>query len=117
MQKTNGQEITKITDTKFTSIWHGVGGSDLVLSFEPIIKQYSLKGTYILLHWQAKPKGLRTWGIYDSLTKMYYSVGSDELIFPACTPRILDVDEKIIKTVPTAVIHFQGLRWLDGKIT
>lgn len=117
MQKQLGQEVTRLANNKFQSVWHGVPDSQLVLNFNPIIDTYNLTGVYVLLHWQAKPKNLRTWGIYDSQSKMYYSVGSDELVFPPTKVRVLDVPETIIKTVPTAVLMFEGVSWVNGKIT
>lgn len=109
MQKQLGQEITRINETKFISVWHGVPDSNLVLNFEPVIKAYGLTGTYCLLHWQAKPRNLRTWGIYCSDSKQYFSVGSDDLVFPMCQPKLVDVPESIVRSVPTAMILLEGV--------
>ena len=117
MKVTKGQEIFKLGDNRFRLAWNGVQDEELNLDFNPIINAYKLTGKYILLHWQAKPKNLRTWGIYDSETKTYCSVGSDEIVLPACQAKILDVPERVIKTVPTAVIMFQGVSCINGVIT
>lgn len=116
MQKQLGQEITKLGVAKFQSTWHSVADSTLFLNFNPIIQQYNLTGQYVLLHWQAKPKNLRTWGVYDSVTDTYHSIGSDEVKPFIAEVDILDVPETLIKTVPTAVLLFRGVSWVDGKL-
>lgn len=117
MQKQQGQEITKISRGIFHSVWHSIPNSELVLNFNPLIKEHNLNGQYVLLHWQARPKNLRTWGVYDSTTDMYYSIGSDDITPFIAEVDIIDVSEKIVKSVPTAVILFRGVSWINGRIT
>lgn len=78
----------------------------LEMDFKHIIDQFHLKGQFCLLHWQAKPFGQRRWGVYDGgKAQKYASLRYCELEVRAI-PQLLQVDENIIKTVPTAVLYF-----------
>lgn len=48
---------------KFACFWkNGKSCTDLlVLDFNPIIETFDLSGHYCLVHFQARPKPLRTW--------------------------------------------------------
>jgi hypothetical protein len=79
---------------------------ELKMDFNPIIEKFNITGKFCLLHWQAKPFGLRRWGIYDGGTDKYFAVKWDCLdIVSTAIP--LQLDEQIIKTVPTAVLYFK----------
>lgn len=99
------QTITKITDTSFSMVWDEVPTEKLVIDFKDIIEQHRLTGNYCLLHWQAKPKGLRKWGVYDSAAKSYHSMQANNLLM-AVVPRLIEVDENIYKTVPSSTLYF-----------
>ena len=94
---------------KFLVFYQGYERDRMFLDFNPIIDRYKLAGIYILLHFQAKPKGLRTWGIYDSLTQNYYS--SERFLLPERNYRtkFLQIDENLHRTVPTAVVYIRDL--------
>lgn len=77
----------------------------LEMDFNPIIEWFKLNGSFCLLHWQAKPFGQRRWGIYDVQADQYNSLKYCELQLQV-VPHLLQVDENIIKTVPTAVLFF-----------
>lgn len=98
-------EIKKIANAKFQLTWTD-SAEQLVLNFNPIIVSYQLKGNYLLIHWQAKPKGIRTWGIYDSQSSNYYSkpYHQDLLIPVSESIRLLQIPETAFNTVPTAVL-------------
>ena len=78
---------------------------NLRMDFNPIIEQFRLRGKFCLLHWQAKPFGERRWGVYDGGMDDYVSVKYCELELRVIS-RLLQLDENIIKTVPTAVLLF-----------
>lgn len=84
-----------------------ITGSEIKLNFHPLIKQFNLVGNYVLIHWQAKPKGLRRFGVYCS-TDSYRAVDYNKLVFddlPFSRMNAIQVDENYIRTVPTAVLH------------
>lgn len=99
------QIITQTAIAEFNLHWQGVNNSNLHLNFNPIISQYNLTDTFCLLHWQAKPKYYRRWGIYYSPHDYYYSFDWDELsVNEKIIAKALQIDEAKFKTVPTAVI-------------
>lgn len=112
-----GQTVTKISKAQFLCRWIAVPNSELVINFNPIISAHNLQGAYCLIHWQAKPKGLRTWGVYDSEKDMYFSIGAFS-VDGAVVLSILDVSERTVKTVPTAVIQLHGCSFneVTGKV-
>ncbi|MEG4371637.1 hypothetical protein QUB29_19465 [Microcoleus sp. B4b_D2] len=82
---------------------------NLQMNFNPIIERFRLRGKFCLLHWQAKPFGERRWGVYDAGADSYSSIKYCELQLNVI-PQLLQVDENVIKTVPTAVLFFPGSR-------
>lgn len=92
-----------IATAKFKLSTPGVNGSDLELNFNPIIDQFKLKGNFTLIHWQARPKGHREWGIYSSKDDSYRSVA--ELTINYATVRSLQLDDATAKTIPSAVLY------------
>lgn len=89
----------------FSTVYPEVKFDKLEMDFNPFIERFKLRGRFCLLHWQAKPFGERRWGVFDGGTDKYVSLKGTELELKAI-PRLLEVDEKIIKTVPTAVCYF-----------
>lgn len=100
--------IIKTAQKVFSLRW--VGNDPLIMNFNPIIQKYDLSGDFVLLHWQAKPKNLRGWGLYDSATDQYYQTNSD-LQLPELKIKLVDVNERYVLTVPTAMILFQDCRY------
>jgi len=80
-------------------------GFKLEMDFNPIIDWFRLRGQFCILHWQAKPFSQRRWGVYDGGADHYTSLKYCELELRVL-PRLLQVDEQLIKTVPTAVLYF-----------
>jgi hypothetical protein len=108
--------ITKTGQSQFNLQWENVPDSTINLDFRPLQEEFNLRGVYCLLHWQAKPKGLRRFGIYESLNDNYLSVDSSNLLIsPSLKTGVLQIDEKIHATLPTAVMLYEKcyLRWLD----
>ena len=86
----------------------------LEMNFKPIVDWFRLQGQFCLLHWQAKPYGQRRWGIYDAGSESYISLKHSEIELRV-NPQLLQVDENIIKTVPTAVLYFSGSRLIKSE--
>ncbi len=102
------KQITKIQRAKFKVATPGVTGSELELDFQPVIDQFKLEGDFILIHWQARPKGYREWGIYSSRDDNYRS--TSELAINLATVKSLQLDDATAKTIPSAVLYVQEER-------
>ncbi len=99
------QKVIQKASAEFDVYWESVRNSFLHLNFNPIITQYKLKGVYCLLHWQARPKYYRRWGIYYSPHDYYYSFYWNELsVSEKIVCKALQIDEAKFKTMPTAVV-------------
>lgn len=115
--------ITKTGQSQFNLEWENIADSTINLDFRPLQKEYNLSGVYCFLHWQAKPKGLRRFGVYESLNDNYLSVDSkDLLIAPYLKSGVLQIDEKINTTLPTAVMIYEDCylisfdpKWFIGR--
>ena len=97
------KQITKIQKAKFKVATPGVTGSELELDFQPVIDEFKLEGDFILIHWQARPKGHRQWGIYSSKDDSYRSVA--ELKFNLLSAESLQLDDATAKSIPSAVLY------------
>ena len=95
--------ITRTGQAKFKVTTPGVTGSDLELDFNPVIEEFKLKGNYTLIHWQARPKGYREWGIYSSADDSYHSAA--ELTINFATVKSLQLDDATAKSIPSAVLY------------
>lgn len=84
------------------------------LDFNPLIEAHGLKGNYVLQHWAARPKFLRTWGYLWVRDGGAATEQSKYLSIPAqqieilTLPRVIDVDERAVKTVPTACLLYEN---------
>lgn len=96
------KHITKLAKAKFKVFNPAIAGSELELDFNPIIEEFKLSGNYCLIHWQARPKGDREWGIYVSKEDRYYS--TPELRQNVGCLKSLQLDDKSAKTLPSAVL-------------
>lgn len=89
----------------------------LRINFEPIAREYGMAGVYTLLHWQARPKPLRRWGAFCSHGdgSTHYHV-FEQWRSQGCYQRGIQLDERVSKFVPTAVVWFPGCecRTVDG---
>jgi len=95
--------IQKISKAKFKVSTPGVVGQDLELDFNPVIEQFDLSGDFCLIHWQARPKGHRQWGIYSSSDDSYRSTLDVKLNGLVCES--LQLNDVEAKTIPSAVFY------------
>lgn len=102
--------VKKTAPRQFSLTYAHLPEFELNMNFAPIIEQFNLGGKFCLLHWQAKPFGLRRWGIYDGENDSYCSTEWQSLEVKAGKIVPLQVDENIIKSVPTAVLYFPGCK-------
>ncbi|MDF0553868.1 hypothetical protein [Kamptonema sp. UHCC 0994] len=100
--------IEKTAPRQFKLLYPHLPEFELNMNFAPLIERFNLRGKFCLLHWQAKPFGLRRWGIYDGEKDSYCSTAWQSLEIKAGKIQCLQVDENIIKSVPTAVLYFPG---------
>lgn len=96
--------IKKIGKGAFSVTVPNVKGGLLILDFNPLIKYFNLSGNFDLIHWQARPRKYREWGIYNSLSDEYLSLAKIDLDGKFTTLQI--PDEKAV-TLPTAVLYIQ----------
>lgn len=107
--------IEALGNRKFKVWWSSHTEQTLFLDFEPIVRTYNLQGDFCLLHWQAKPKGLRQWGLYDNSSQYYYSFKESQFIRQSLIVQPLQIDETEHKTVPTAVLLIEGKLQVNNK--
>lgn len=112
--------IEKIEKGKFRIEWENKPDSLIMLDFNPLMKFYNLEYQIgVIEHWQAKPVGLRRWGVYCISSDQYYSVDADKLLFSGnykiASLQIPERDYPDIR--PTAVKFYQGafVRKLDDE--
>jgi len=101
------QKIEKVSRGRFDVTYEHLPDFKLALDFNPIIQRFNLQGSFCLLHWQAKPFGLRRWGVYDGGKDSYVACEWSQ-VEVLKNPRCLQLDETIVSTVPTAVLHFEA---------
>lgn len=97
--------VQRISKAKFKIFTPNVPNSELLLDFNPVINEFKLLGNFYLIHWQARPKGHREWGIYHSATDTYRS----NVSFPSCFGKVeFAMLEDPAPTIPSAVLVFTG---------
>jgi len=101
------QKIKKVSRGRFDVTYEHLPDFNLALDFNPIIQRFNLQGSFCLLHWQAKPFGLRRWGVYDGGKDSYVACEWNQ-IEVLKSPRCLQIDETVSSTVPTAVLFFEA---------
>ena len=102
------QIIRKTGFRTYQLFWEEKPDEILNLDFNPLVNQFRLNDDKcVLVHWQAKPKGLRRYGVYDVLKDQYYGVDYDKLslAYTKCIP--IQIDETAFKTIPTAVLLYK----------
>lgn len=114
------QVIRKLGERKFHIFWRGdyrdVPSSNLELDFLPFIQLLDEPIGKILIHFQAKPKGLRRWGIYDFENDEYYCCNHNEVAIDSNNILLLSLDENTTRTIPTSAVILEGrLTVEDGK--
>jgi hypothetical protein len=83
------RQIVKKTaiPNKFTLHWQDIPNSQLIIDFNPLIDIFRLTGHFVLLHYQARPVGLRRFGAlyagdYHSLDELEAKTPSRTLYLP-----------------------------------
>jgi len=104
--KTNTNIITVHGHHRFSISWSdpsASGEANLNLDFEPLIKAFVKKDDddVYLIHWQARPKTIRRWGVYHVKTRTYTCADSVRIIGSSIGCQL---DESEVKTLPTAVL-------------
>ena len=100
--------IKKLSPSRFQVSTEGVVGSDLTLDFAPLIKEHNLSGDYFLIHFQAKPKIHRQWGIYSGKDDSYISVAD---IVTSVDDRTYAMRETVIPHYGDNVRYLSQLMW------
>lgn len=98
--------ISKVAPAVFKISTPDVPNSELTLNFDRVIEEFKLSGNFYLIHWQARPKGFREWGIYSSLDDSYISTDKIPTSFGGWST--LQLNDATATTVPSAVIYFKG---------
>ena len=101
------KNVNKISKAKFKVATPHVLDSELLLDFNPVIEKFKLTGDYYLIHWQARPKGYREWGVYDSANDTYTSIVKPAKSYGSV--EYLMLDDRWAKSIPSAVVLFKGL--------
>lgn len=89
---------------KFISRWFDennnlIENSEIILDFNPVIKQANLTANFAICHYQARPKGLRKWGVFYK--GKYFSVDKIDSLVPY---ESIWLDENSVTLPPNAVI-------------
>jgi hypothetical protein len=93
--------ITKLGKARFKVLTTGLKDGQLILNFNPLIEKFKLTGNYQLIHWQARPKDYREWGIYNSFDDSYTSISGFTM---QGTFESLQIPDEQAGSIPTAVI-------------
>ena len=103
--------VTRLDLGRFLLKYKNLPSFELEMDFTPFKRIFDLQTGYTLLHWQAAPKGFRTFGAYVNTPER-----DDYLIFDYNQFRpgdyfheLLQVDEILVNSKPTAVILYRGM--------
>lgn len=80
----------------------------LKVDFAPLIAALKIIPiNFVMQHWQAHPKFSRHFAYfeYDNMTGIYRTLPHGSVIIKA-SPETLQIDERVHKTVPTAVLYY-----------
>lgn len=115
------QKIIKLDTGRFKVNWDDSKyEKDIInLDFNPIIKHFNLKqyDDYVLIHWQARPFGLRRWGFYCGKSDQYYGCDHDKAFFSSNSFKLLQLDETKLLNPPSAVVLLANQKiHYDGEI-
>ncbi len=100
------KSVQHISKAKFKISTVDVPESEILLDFNPVIEQFQLRGKFYLIHWQARPKGHREYGVYNFEADSYIS--GDNFPVSYGSHQLLMLDDLTAATVPSAVICFRG---------
>ena len=85
--------------------------SALQMDFQPVfnsVKRITGGKNFVFLHWQAKPFGLRTWGVasWDVEGKFNYLSSENVTYDQTLQSQLIQIDERVFKIKPTAGVLF-----------
>jgi len=105
----------QIGEAKFHLIWNKSLSLSIRLDFAPLIDQVQRQGQmshFCLVHWQARPKYLRRWGVFGFLpsTNIYLVCNTIQIQVRQQTAYTIQLDESQIRTVPTSVIVYPNCK-------
>lgn len=104
-----GRVIPKILKSETPNIfrldWRGV--DNLIINFNPLLEAYNLNNhqNFVLVHYQARPKIHRTWGLYYHGD--YFAL--DKIIITTSECLTLEIDESRLLSPPHAVLCFENV--------
>ncbi|NEO86195.1 MAG: hypothetical protein F6J87_18350 [Spirulina sp. SIO3F2] len=104
------QQVSTITLGQFYVWWDEHPEQRLWLNFQPLIEHFDLSGQFCLGHWQAKPFGLRRWGIYEHPANIYTPMDYDQFLGGLYWMTFIQVPETQYRSSPSAVILFKNGR-------
>ncbi|MEC4804433.1 MAG: hypothetical protein SAJ12_10495 [Jaaginema sp. PMC 1079.18] len=109
-------KVLKRSPGKF-DIWHPDKRKELIhLDFCPFLSLPGVKSG-LLLHFQAKPRGMREWGVYSIEEDCYYSRSHSQIEFIGeLQQQLLGLDELRFKSNPTALCHFPNATLIFSPI-
>lgn len=92
------------------NIWiKNTEGSSIDLNFKPVIEEHNLTGNFVIIHYQPKPFGLRSFGVYTSQDGGQYSKIENYITNKAS--KSIKVNEfKFPNARPSAVILFENAK-------
>lgn len=115
------KNISKKSDYEFKISFSDPNIPELDLNFYPIIKAFNLDifyNSFVLCHWQSRPKGMRGFGWYDFLSKQYYSI--DWNIIQVSAPKSIPIQINELEyttALPSAVILYPDSKLIkNGSI-
>jgi hypothetical protein len=113
------QRVQKEARGKFKVWWDVHPEQALNLDFNPIVSFFQLEGEFCLLHWQARPRGLRRWGIYDSIQDCYHPLDWHSFNKTVGILSLLQIsDDYSPSALPTAVLLLEGHTKIeDGRVS
>ncbi len=111
----------KVSSFDFVLRWEKVKNSNLILNFKPVVDKAFEQGfikkleNTAFLHWQARPRNLRQWGLlyFDGKgTSVYLSSIAENISYQPSTLEhsLIDVNERAVKAIPTAVIAYRNVK-------
>lgn len=107
----NKQLIVPVSPCRFVISQFGTGNqnnSGLIVNFMPFIPHVGESQNYLLMHWQAKPKFGRRWGVFAKQMDGMESYRSFLEVNCSGKPFETLQLEDSLSSVPSAVLYFPG---------
>lgn len=105
------QTIRKLSEYRFMIEYRDLPDTRLIMNFEPCVTAANATDNYCLLHWQAKPRGHRRFGIFNKFAgETNYASTDQPLIAADLNIQAIQVDELSLNTIPTAMLYFPNTR-------